>query len=340
MIDMGFVQKLIDQMMKDIYDTYPIHISQEQLSQAMKFHLIFLLNRTTFQYQEKNIFFKSILNRYPFAFQLAEIAQKSIQKVTGLTISEMELNTLAIYFELSLSQVRLDHVKKIALVADVGATVKGLLLSQIQAIFGEQVEIEEFSESQATQSFDQFLAVFTTTPLKAISPDVLEIQVSNLLDNTLVRQKIRKIKDNVLLTQTNIELTLTCLDKTYPENLTTLISCLEKSDQVDKGFAQRIAERNAKASTIFDDRIAFPHAINAQADKIIISVATVASDKVQLIFLLAVPEQVTKESESDLIKVYDMIFEIIGDGELQAEILRLTDVEGLQGLLKRKGLVV
>jgi lichenan operon transcriptional antiterminator len=340
LIDQAFVNDLVGQMMQDIYDNYPIHISQEQLSQALKYHLIFLLNRTTFHYQEKNIFFKSISNRYPFAFQLAEIAQKSIAKVTGMIISEMEVNTLAIYFELSLSQVRLDHVKKIALVADVGETVKKMMLSQIQAIFGNRIEIEVFGEAQATQNFASFLAVFTTIPLKAISPDVLEIQVSNLLDDDFISQKIRKIKDNVLLRQQNIELTFTICKQAYPENLSTLIADLEKADKVDKAFGQRIAERNAKASTIFDERIAFPHAINAQADKIIISVAAVPSDKIQLIFLLAVPEKLNKESESDLVKVYDMIFEIIGDGDLQQGILQMTELQALQGLLKRKGLIV
>lgn len=340
LIDKRFVDELVNQMMQDIYEHYPIHISQEQLSQALTYHLIFLINRTTFHYQEKNIFFKSIANRYPFAFQLAEIAQASIAKVTGLTISEMEVNTLAIYFELSLSQVRLEQVKKIALVADVGATVKKMMWSQISAIFGNRLDIEEFREVQSAQTFDQFLAVFTTIPLPNISPDVLEIQVSNLLDDTLMSQKIRKIKDNVLLTLSNIDMMFTILDKSYLENLDTLIQQLEKANKVDEAFAQRIAERNAKASTIFDNRFAFPHTINTQSDKIIVSVAVAPSNQVQLIFLLAVPENVTTESESDLIKVYDMIFEIIGNKNLQDDILQVADIEHLQGLLKRKGLIV
>jgi lichenan operon transcriptional antiterminator len=342
-IDKHFLNTLIYQMRQDICEAYPIYMNWEQLLEALGYHLIFLLNRTVFHYQEKNIFFKSILNRYPFAFQLAEIAQKSIQKLTGLLISDLELNTLAIYFELSLSKVRMDYVKKIALVADVGARVKNLMFDQIQMMFGASIAIERFTEENAGQTFSEFLAVFTTIPLKKIAPDVIEIQVSNLLDpdeELMISHKIRKIKVSNMLRQEDIELDFMILEKTYQENLAFMIENLEKSAQVDKGFAKRIIERNDKSSTIFDECIAFPHAINSQSDKIILHVAVIPHQQIQLIFLLAVPEHLTKESESDLIKVYDMIFEIIGNEALRQEILQTLTLEQFCGLFKRKGMVV
>ena len=49
------------------------------------------------------------------------------------------------------------------------------------------------------------------------------------------------------------------------------------------------------------------------------------------------------ESKMDvlvIVKVYDMIFEIVGKPELQYEILKMENLEQLQGLLKRKGLII
>mgnify|MGYP003616116997 CR=1 FL=1 len=339
-IDFAFINRLIHQIVMDIDEEYPIQMNQTTLFEAFKFHVTFLLNRTRFQYQEKNIFFKSIQNRYPFAYQLAEIAKESIKKVTGLVISDIELNTLAIYFELSLSKVRIDSTKKVALIANVGTAAKQMLYLQIRAILGEDIVITELTEEAANQDFSEFMVVFTTVPLKAISSNVMEIQVANLLDDDFITTRLRTLKNSILLDKSKVRMTMTHLNQTYSENLIQMMGDLEQQGKVDSQFAERILARNQTASTIFENTFAFPHTINVGSSDIVLSIGLAPKDEISLIFMLAVPENLLPNWESDLVKVYDMIFEIVGKPELQYEILKMENLEQLQGLLKRKGLII
>lgn len=339
-IDFAFINRLIHQIVMDIDEEYPIQMNQTTLFEALKFHVTFLLNRTRFQYQEKNIFFKSIQNRYPFAYQLAEIAKESIKKVTGLVISDIELNTLAIYFELSLSKVRIDSTKKVALIANVGTAAKQMLYLQIRAILGEDIVITELTEEAANQDFSEFMVVFTTVSLKAISSNVMEIQVANLLDDDFITTRLRTLKNSILLDKSKVRMTMTHLNQTYSENLIQMMGDLEQQGKVDSQFAERILARNQTASTIFENTFAFPHTINVGSSDIVLSIGLAPKDEISLIFMLAVPENLLPNWESDLVKVYDMIFEIVGKPELQYEILKMENLEQLQGLLKRKGLII
>lgn len=339
-IDFAFINRLIHQIVMDIDEEYPIQMNQTTLFEALKFHVTFLLNRTRFQYQEKNIFFKSIQNRYPFAYQLAEIAKESIKKVTGLVISDIELNTLAIYFELSLSKVRIDSTKKVALIANVGTAAKQMLYLQIRAILGEDIVITELTEEAANQDFSEFMVVFTTVPLKAISSNVMEIQVANLLDDDFITTRLRTLKNSILLDKSKVRMTMTHLNQTYSENLIQMMGDLEQQGKVDSQFAERILAQNQTASTIFENTFAFPHTINVGSSDIVLSIGLAPKDEISLIFMLAVPENLLPNWESDLVKVYDMIFEIVGKPELQYEILKMENLEQLQGLLKRKGLII
>ncbi|MGO3073513.1 MAG: BglG family transcription antiterminator [Pseudolactococcus laudensis] len=339
-IDFAFINRLIHQIVMDIDEEYPIQMNQTTLFEALKFHVTFLLNRTRFQYQEKNIFFKSIQNRYPFAYQLAEIAKESIKKVTGLVISDIELNTLAIYFELSLSKVRIDSTKKVALIANVGTAAKQMLYLQIRTILGEDIVMTELTEEAANQDFSEFMVVFTTVPLKAISSNVMEIQVANLLDDDFITTRLRTLKNSILLDKSKVKMTMTHLNQTYSENLIQMMGDLEQQGKVDSQFAERILARNQTASTIFENTFAFPHTINVGSSDIVLSIGLAPKDEISLIFMLAVPENLLPNWESDLVKVYDMIFEIVGKPELQYEILKMENLEQLQGLLKRKGLII
>ena len=339
-IDFAFINRLIHQIVMDIDEEYPIQMNQTTLFEALKFHVTFLLNRTRFQYQEKNIFFKSIQNRYPFAYQLAEIAKESIKKETGLVISDIELNTLAIYFELSLSKVRIDSTKKVALIANVGTAAKQMLYLQIRAILGEDIVITELTEEAANQDFSEFMVVFTTVSLKAISSNVMEIQVANLLDDDFITTRLRTLKNSILLDKSKVRMTMTHLNQTYSENLIQMMGDLEQQGKVDSQFAERILAQNQTASTIFENTFAFPHTINVGSSDIVLSIGLAPKDEISLIFMLAVPENLLPNWESDLVKVYDMIFEIVGKPELQYEILKMENLEQLQGLLKRKGLII
>ena len=103
---------------------------------------------------------------------------------------------------------------------------------------------------------------------------------------------------------------------------------------------QDVSEIGWLSFATFENTFAFPHTINVGSSDIVLSIGLAPKDEISLIFMLAVPENLLPNWESDLVKVYDMIFEIVGKPELQYEILKMENLEQLQGLLKRKGLII
>lgn len=200
--------------------------------------------------------------------------------------------------------------------------------------------ITMLTEEAVAQDFSEYIAVFTTIPLKAISPDVMEIQVANLLDEDFVTHQMHSFKESVLLEHAKIDISILHLENDYAENLAFMLSDLRLQGKVDATFSERVMARGKKSSIIFDEAFAFPHTINVGAEQIVLSIGVSPDDQIKLIFLLGVPDTLMPDSESDLIKVYDMIFEIIGDESLSASMIDTTSSAQLLGVLKRKGVMI
>ena len=140
--------------------------------------------------------------------------------------------------------------------------------------------------------------------------------------NTLANAVLRKYDENKALASQNYE------------------QHLSQEETTTQSMGIKILAQNQTASTIFKNTFAFPHTINVGSSDIVLSIGLAPKDEISLIFMLAVPENLLPNWESDLVKVYDMIFEIVGKPELQYEILKMENLEQLQGLLKRKGLII
>ena len=101
---------------------------------------------------------------------------------------------------------------------------------------------------------------------------------------------------------------------------------------IDKGFIERIIDREKKQSTIFGGGIAFPHTINQGYAKTILMFGKLeepyqkGDDWIEFIFLVAIPSEIESKMESELLELYDDIFRIAGEPSLK-EALRAVETE-------------
>jgi lichenan operon transcriptional antiterminator len=100
----------------------------------------------------------------------------------------------------------------------------------------------------------------------------------------------------------------------------------------DDGFKERLLERAAKGSMVFDRYIALPHTTNTATNKIELALGifpekVLAEGKeIKLVFLLGIPKQ-TDYDASFLVKIYDEIMKIAANEQLVDQLARSTSYE-------------
>jgi lichenan operon transcriptional antiterminator len=114
-----------------------------------------------------------------------------------------------------------------------------------------------------------------------------------------------------------------------------MIDHLVEKGYLDKGFKERLREREAKGSMVFDNYIALPHTFNYKSNQIELAIGVfeekIIGDgkEIKLVFLLGLPEHQTDFSESLLVKIYDEIIKIANNNQLIDKIAWTKNYEEL-----------
>ena len=92
-----------------------------------------------------------------------------------------------------------------------------------------------------------------------------------------------------------------------------MIKKLEKTDVVKKGFRKSVYKRESIGSTVLENGVAIPHGIPTEVNEIGLVILTLkrpikwSNNWVDMIVLMAVPEDKTIEFESMILELYEMI---------------------------------
>ena len=145
----------------------------------------------------------------------------------------------------------------------------------IGKVLGPDVQIAHFSEEEAERrELNQYFAIFTTIPLKNIRPQTPMIHLTNLFNDTWLRNEWQRAKEIRSVESQNIHMTYQLLENTqgYRANIQKMVADLEAEKLVDPQFIERIFTREDQQTTIFESGIAFPHTINQALPTIILSI--------------------------------------------------------------------
>ena len=114
---------------------------------------------------------------------------------------------------------------------------------------------------------------------------------------------------------------------------------LEKRGYVDADFKERVWEKESRSSMTIDN-IAIPHAVQKAGDSIVLSVGVFRKpmpykeDNIQIIFLLALPEEIRDENR--LVCVYDEIMSLVKNDEMIEKITQSENyIDFMKVLYKR-----
>ncbi|MGI6155336.1 MAG: BglG family transcription antiterminator [Enterococcus lemanii] len=345
----ALLRKYFNQMMKKVRGTLVIEFDEEMLFQEMKNHLFYLINRMVFRYELNDLFCGEIEKKYPLAYKLAKISLQELGEILNRSVSVVEYSYLAVYFELALRQTPdVSGKKEIAVVCSTGRGTALIIKRQLERVVGPAVTITHFSEEEyEKEDLNRYFAVFTTIHLRNIDEETPVIYLKSLFNETWLRQEWKKAEQIRSTGLKNIVLQFKVLNEktTHQLNLEKMLDDLKIEQLVDEEFSNRIFQREECSSTVFESGIAFPHAMNKASNKIILSVGVypktnkTEEQPVNIVLLLAIPEKLDNEVETELLELYDKLFMIVSNPELQQELYQQKDLPSLQEWLKRKEII-
>lgn len=347
------LQKILDQIQLEM----DIRIELGDFADEFLYHIMFMINRMRFNVKLQNSIADELREKYPLAYQVAGIAARVIGQECGFEVSEDERGYLASYFGVFLeeSQLQQDDRFRVAVVCGSGRVTARLVEIQLRKILDSSVELDLYAEEKVTAAvLNQYDLVLTTVTLSC-ECDRPVIRISEIFNEQELRHKIDKARywDQVdLPTLDNNWFVMTGLldksrffvlsdDLTYDEALAHMVNSLAESGQVDSGFLERLREREAKGTMVFDHSLALPHGVQYAGDKLVLAIGSFANPiryrdhEIRIIFLLGLPKQVETD-DNLLIRIYDEIISVAQDEALMNKIATADSYSSLLRALYRQ----
>lgn len=329
-----FIREIFDQMMQHVSNLMSVEFDEEELYTEMRFHLLYLLNRLIFRIDNYDYFYGELEKKYPFAYEVAKVAMEKIEEIIGRQSSEAEISYLAVYFELMMKKNR-PQDKKIAIVCNTGKGTANLMKQQINQVLGSHIKLETYTEIEYQEiDLSNYFAVFTTIPLKNIDDKIPLIRITNLFNDEWLHSEWRRVNKMNQLQFEHVDFSFTHMKKasTYHKQLSQMIEVLRDKKQVDAQFEGRIIEREHKQTTVFGNGIAFPHALNKGNNRIVFHLGVLGNkcssdEEIRFIFMVGIPQEMTKKVEAELLQLYDNMLRITSDKEKSKELYELNSSE-------------
>ncbi|WP_273478053.1 HTH domain-containing protein [Ignavigranum ruoffiae] len=349
-INKALIEDMSRQVLTKINQVFLLEIPQDSFVSLLGNHLYYLVHRAVFKYKLDDLFHGEIQKKYPFSYSLAKYASEEISEYLDLVIDPIEIDYLTFYFELIIREFSLNQAKKIAIICNTGYATAGMIKHQIQNVVGHDIEIVQFSEEDYyEEDLTDFLTIITMIPLSKIPNNIPTIRISNIFnDEYLSREWQRIIKQTLVFpkyTHFDLQPLPAEAEQTYEEHLSQMVGSLQETYQISADMLARLKSKYHDASLLFGSGIAFPHEVDPNINQLILSVGVlpqsieIENERIELIILLIIPENILDYEEHDLLDIYDLIFEIAQNEEIKENIKACQTKEDLIKYLQRRGYI-
>ncbi|MCB5952837.1 HTH domain-containing protein [Enterococcus sp. BWT-B8] len=330
-------------MMETIRESVILTLDEQKLFSQLKLHFMFLINRIIFRVQAYDLFGHDFRNKLAFAYELADLGIQALSNFLVKPKQEAEIAYLAVYFELALKNESDDEdFKEIAIICNTGKGTALMIKRQLRNVLGPNIQIVHYSEeAYKTEELNCYFAIFTTIPLEETKVPTIMIKLTDLFNDSWLLGEWKRIIASKAASFKNIQFNfeLLAVEKSYEENLTVMLERLTAEKLVDEKFAAYILQKAQEDSAVIENGIAFPHGINNQSDQIIVSIGSyrekVSLEEVELIFLVAIPVNLTIDAEDELLSFYDTIFLISSNPTLRKQVREITSEKDYTCLLTK-----
>lgn len=261
--------------------------------------------------------------KYPYAYELAKIAKKTIENELGLKIGEDEVSNIAVHVGGAVerySSNKKRKVFKVIIVCASGAGTSMLINTKLQQLFKDRIEIVKIIPSYLIDYIDSARVDFliSTMPLEYdkmpvinVSPFLTEKEIKiieKFMDTGYVYEDVN-VKDFF-----DRDLYFTDLDfKNKDEVLNFMSDALLKNDIIDEEMKASYFEREEIATTEIGNMVSMPHGAkgNIKENKIVVGILKEPIDweygKVRLVIMLALNNEKILDYEQVFSSIYNKL---------------------------------
>lgn len=342
-------KEVVDRIINSLEEIENICIkNREELTNQLLLHIPPMVLRLKNGIKIENPLLDEVKSRYLHLFTLSWYVLSTLETEYNISLTEDEISFIVIYFQMAINKSSNSH--KILVVCPYGIVSSKYVVSQLKNVLPKYDDIQACGYEDLKNKKLDNLDLIVSTSSQKIDTSVPVVHVSPMLDSVdcakifdayskyvfLASSKIRRIFDQ---NNINIPLLSRYINKdnvffkmdfyTKEDCLDFMIKKLEKDGVVKKGFRKSVYKRESIGSTVLENGIAIPHGMPAEVNKIGLVILTLkrpikwSNNWVDMIFLMAVPEDKTNEFESMVLELYGMISNI----EVVEELKKFTSID-------------
>lgn len=325
-IECDYGDELVNKIIKNANDKVNIDFSEDKiLIDFLSHHLKAAINRAKYGVVIENSLLSTIKNNYPFALELAVLANNIINECEGFDLAEDDIGFIALHFAAALERKtsnKKDNVKNAIIVCANGIGASLLLKVKLETKFNKSIKILDTIPKYEFNNdvLDKVDIVISTVQLDIISEKI--VYVKSLLDNyetRLIEERLNtsNVKNNSFLSRFKEDLFFKNISLSTKEDALNFITDeIIKKGYTNEKFKENIFKREALASTEIGDLVAIPHDMNEDIKESFISISVLKKsitwdkEKVQLVILIGMSNSDKEDLKGYLEKLYKNIIDI------------------------------
>lgn len=323
------IQGLMQVVFPIIKQKLDINLDFDRLLMELRYHLLFLINRAIFDVKSEGFISVDMLNKYPVSTELAQSTLSSIAKKLNIRIRKQEAGYLTVYFQMELEEyMSAPVIHRVALVKPISNSMKRFITEQLTDALNDDLQIDIFnSKSDLEKSPEKYLLIFSNSflPGSAMGQHTPIIRLNSVFNQGTLRERLQisLVDEAISHGLCKFDVTKFMNEKSYTKGVRQLIKQEITNGQLNEEFLEDWAKREELSSSIFGDGIALPHVIDKSGlNRILVTVGLFEkpvvfdNQKVNVVFLVAIPNKLDAELSRVLSQVYDLIRSIAANSNI------------------------
>ena len=318
------ITKAITLFCKNLKLATAIDISRDEFfMECLYNHINNLIKKDKLGICNYNVVNNDVKIKYPYAYELAKIAKKTIENELDLKIGEDEVSNIAVHVGGAVERYSSNKKRKIfkvIIVCASGAGTSMLINTKLQQLFKDRIEIVKIIPSYLIDyinpaEVDFLISTMTLEynkiPIINVSPFLTEKEIKiieKFMDTGYVYEDVN-VKDFF-----DRDLYFTDLDyKNKEEVLDFMSDALLKKDIIDEEMKKSYFEREQIATTEIGNMVSMPHGAkgNIKENKIVVGILKEPIDweygKVRLVIMLALNNEKILDYEQVFSSIYNKL---------------------------------
>lgn len=342
--DVEDLMQLVFPILKQKLD---VNLDFERLLVELQYHLLFLINRAIFDVKSEGFISVDMLSKYPVSTELAQITLSTIATKLNIRIRSQEVGYLTVYFQMELEEyMAAPIIHRVALVKPINTSMKKFISEKLKEMLDDDLQIDVFNSiKELEQSPEKYLLIFSNSFLTGneLVNHAPIIRLNSIFNQGALRERLQISLVDEAINQGQCRFGVTKLDsqETYVDGVKELINHEIENGQLTQEFMQDWINREQQSSSIFGDGVALPHVIDKSGlNRILVTVGLFEkpvvfdNQKVNVVFLVAIPYKLDATLSKILAQVYDLIRSITTNSNIFNNLKNYDGNRGLNQLME------